>query len=118
MIIPPSKTFDMAKKYVQVEVLLMTGTSFLAGKLVNKYDRPTSRRLSESEELQVACWNGLLQTMLPEVFIEPSNGGVLYLWDLKEARSFLELALSEVPLPIDPRQSITPYSFLGFQNFS
>ena len=96
----------------------MTGTSYLAGNWIEKEDNPAGRRLSEMEELQEACWNGLLETMLPEVLIEPANGGILYLWDVKEAKSFLELELSEIPLPIDRRLSITPHSFLCFQEYN
>lgn len=73
---------------------------------------------SESEKLQEACWNGLLKTMLPEVWIDPPNGGTLYLWEVKEAESFLALELSEVPLPMDPRRSIKPRAFLSFQNYN
>jgi hypothetical protein len=107
----------MAQQYTQVEVLLMTGTGFLAGNWIPK-DDPAGRGLSDLEKLQEACWNGLLETMLPEVWIKPANDGILYLWDIKEARAFLELELSEVPLPFDKRLSITPHSFLGFQEYN
>ena len=114
----PFKIFVMARNYVQAEVLLVTGTSFLAATRINKDDNPASRLLSESEQLQEACWNGLLETMLPEVWIKPPNDGILYLWDIKEARYFLEVVLSEVPLPIDRQLSITPHSFLSFQHYN
>jgi hypothetical protein len=108
----------MAKKYVQVEVLLLTGTTFSAGDWVKKDEYPATRQHSEIERLEEACWNGLLKTMLPEVWVEPANGGTLYLWEVKEAQSFLELALSEIPLPIDRRRSITPHHFLSFQVYN
>jgi hypothetical protein len=108
----------MAKNYTQVEVLLLTGTSFLAGNLTKKDDKPTERHLSEIEQLEEACWNGLLKTMLPEVWIKPSNDGILYVWEVREAESLLELMLSEVPLPIDRRLSITPHSFLCYQDYN
>jgi hypothetical protein len=108
----------MAQHYTQVEVLLMTGTRFLAGNWIPKDDDPAGRGLSDLEKLQEACWNGLLETMLPEVWIKPANDGILYLWDIKEARAFLELELSEVPLPFDKRLSITPHSFLAFQEYN
>jgi hypothetical protein len=108
----------MAKNYVQIEVLLMTGTHFLAENWIKKDDNPAGRQLSEVEQLQEACWNGLLEMMLPEVLIKPSNDGILYLWDVKEAESFLELVLSEIPLPIDRRLSITPHSFFSFQDYN
>jgi hypothetical protein len=108
----------MAKNYVQVEVLLIAGTSFLAESLIKKDDDPAGRLPSEMEQLQEACWNGLLETMLPEVWIKPPNGGSLYLWDIKEAQHFLELVLSELPLPIDHRLSITPHCFLPLQSYN
>jgi hypothetical protein len=97
---------------------LLTGTSFLAGNLIKKDDNPPGRPLSEIEQLEEACWNGLLQRMLPEVWIKPSNDGILYLWDVRQAESLLELMLSEVPLPIDRRLSITPRSLLCYQNYN
>jgi hypothetical protein len=108
----------MARNYVQVEVLLITGTSFVTASCVRKDDNPASRLYSESEQLQEACWNGLLETMLPEVWIKPPNDGILCLWDVKEAGHFLELVLSEIPLPIDRRLSIIPHSFLTFQTYN
>ena len=108
----------MARNYVQVEVLLITGTSFVTANCVTKDDNPASRLYSEIEQLQEACWNGLLETMLPEVWIKPPNDGILCLWDVKEAAHFLELVLSEIPLPIDRRLSITPHSFLGYQVYN
>jgi hypothetical protein len=108
----------MAKNYVQVEILLMTGTSFIAGNQLIKDDNSASRHFSEIERLQEACWNGWLETMLPEVWINPPNQGILYLWEIRENQAFLELELSEVPLPIDQQKSITPRSFLSFQDFN
>ena len=108
----------MAKNYVQVEVLLMTGTTFLAGNWIKKDENPAAGCLSEIEELKEACWNGLLETMLTEVYVKPPNDGILYIWDIKEANSFLELELGEVPVPIDRRESITPHSFLCFQIYN
>jgi hypothetical protein len=108
----------MAQNYIQLEVLLMTGTSFSAGNWVKKDDDPNSRQPSEIEQLQESCWNGLLKTMLPEVWIEPPNGGILYLWEVREAESFLTLELSEVPLPIDPHWSLKPHSFLSYQDYN
>jgi hypothetical protein len=112
------QTLVMAQHYTQVEVLLMTGSTFLAGNWVPKDNDPGDRGLSDLEKLQEACWNGLLETMLPEVWIKPANDGILYLWGIKEAQAFLELELSEVPLPFDKRLSITPHSFLAFQEYN
>ena len=73
----------MANNYVQMEVLLMTGTSFLAGNWVRKDANVMERHYTEIEQLQEACWNGLVKTMLPEVWIEPPNGGIKISQDLQ-----------------------------------
>jgi hypothetical protein len=106
----------MAKNYVQVEILLVTGTSFSTRNWVSKDENPTAPTQPEIERLEEACWNGMFRTMLPELWIDPPNDGILYLWEVRQAESFLQLELSEIPLPIDPRRSITPHSFLSFHN--
>jgi hypothetical protein len=113
-----SKTILMANKYVQMEVLLMTGTSFSAGNWVRKDANAVERNYTENEQLQEACWNGLVKAMLPEIWIEPPNGGILFLWEVKEAGTFLELKIGEIPLPIDCRLSLTPRHFLPFQVYN
>ena len=112
------KSILMANNYVQMEVLLMTGTSFLAGNWVSKDANAVDRNYTEIEQLQDACWNGLVKTMLPEVWIEPPNGGILFLWEVREAKSCLQLEIGEIPLPIDPRLSLKPSYFLSFQVYN
>ena len=108
----------MAINSVQMEVLLMTGTSFLAGNWVRKDDNVVERNYTEIEQLKEACWNGLVKRMLPEVWIEPPNGGILYLWEVSETESLLQLEIGEIPLPIDPRLSLKPSYFLSFQAYN
>ena len=60
----------MAQQYVQVEVLLMTGTSFLAGNWVPRDDDPGSQGLSDMEKLQA----GRLQLLTEEDFLIPIPG--------------------------------------------
>jgi hypothetical protein len=106
----------MAKDYVQVEVLLVIGTTFSTANWVNKDDNTDARHHSEIERLEEACWNGLLKPMLPELWVDPPNDGILYLWEVKQGESCLKLELSEILVSMDPRQSIAPLSFLSFQN--
>jgi hypothetical protein len=108
----------METNYTQQEILLMTGTSFTSGYLCQNDDLTNQDRLTEKQRLQEACWNGLLQMMLPEIILKAANGGLLYLWQIKEAASFLELDLSEVPRAVDRQFSIDPYSFLSMQAYS
>jgi hypothetical protein len=105
----------METNYTQQEVLLMTGTTFTSS---HWYERDEARKdadPSESERLEDACWNGFLQTMLPEICMSASDGKSLYLWQIRKGQSFLQLDLSEAPGTIESRFSIDPYLFLATQ---
>jgi len=107
----------MAKNKIQQEVLLMTGTTFTSEELCKK-DGSREDHLFENERLEEACWNGLLQTRLPEIFLRATNGGMLYIWQILEAGSFLVLDLGESPAVVDSHFSIVPYSFLSTKSYS
>lgn len=95
------------EKILQQEILLITGTRFssrLCWQKLNENDHIGS----EAEQLQDACWNGLLTEMLPEVV---SKNKELYLWQIRENKSGLEIELGELPSEIDPYFSIDPYFF-------
>jgi len=102
----------MEIQYEHMEVLLITGTSFLSCELHAKEDFTRDRNPSKDEQLEEACWNGILQSMLPEIFEQTVRDNHLYLWEVKRAESFLQLNLGEVPATTESCLSITPYSFL------
>ena len=95
------------EKILQQEILLMTGTRFSSRQCWQKLNE-NERIGSEADQLQDACWNGLLQNMLPEVVAKNKE---LYLWQIRENRSGLEIELGELPSEIDPYFSIDPYLF-------
>ena len=107
----------METNYTQLEVLLMTGTSFTSGAFC-KADSQKDETRTKNEQLEEACWEGLVQSMLPEICWQPNDGSILYLWQINEASSFLELELGEVPLSIDRSLSVNPYLFLPGQLYN
>ena len=102
----------MKRNSTQQEILLLTGTNFTSRQWSAK-DDATSANLSEEEKLEEACWNGLLPEMLPELCSQMNGKKKLYVWQIKEAASFLELELGEYPDEKDNYFSIDPYSFLA-----
>jgi hypothetical protein len=96
----------------QQEVLLITGTRFSSRQCQDKKDSGNPNRLTDNEMLEDACWNGLIQSMLPEVFDAIPDADKLYLWRTKEADAFIELELGEYPDQIEKESSIDPYTFL------
>src|SRR5438045_6459627 len=84
----------MKTKSTQKEVLLLTGTNFSNRQWSTK-DESSSRNLSDEEKLEQACWNGLLPEMLPEIFDNSEGAKKLYLWQIKEGASYLEVEMGE-----------------------
>src|SRR5258708_666532 len=105
----------MGKYSVHQEVLLITGTSFVSEELCKKNDACHDSHLFDNERLEEACWMGLLKTRLPEIFLEADDGRVIFLWQIREAFSFLVLGLGEAPADMDSHFSIVPYSFVPTQ---
>lgn len=108
----------MKTNSIQKEILLITGTSFCSRQFCETMDGISYSHLTEKEKLEVACWNGLLPEMLPEVFEQPHLNKKLYLWEIKEGASFIDLELGETHLRLEEQYSIDPYSFLPLQVLS
>lgn len=105
----------MKTNFTQQEILLLTGTSFSSRQCYQKGD--LENRLTETEQLEEACWNGMLPEMLPEIYAEP-GGKKIYLWQIKGALSFIEIELGEMPGEKENYFSIDPYAFLPLRLLS
>ena len=99
----------------QQEVILVTGTGFTSKQYHERDSLDGSKNLTEREKLQEACWNGLIQEKLPEVFFPAQDNNRVYLWQLKEGNHTLSLELGEFPQAIDSLYSIDPYAFMIWQ---
>src|SRR6266850_8018225 len=106
----------MKRNNTQQEVLLITGTTFSSREWCEKDASSNSNQLSEKQRLEEACWSGLLQEMLPEIFTTEERKKILYLWQILEGSSFIELQLGEFPTAKNKYFSINPYSFLPLRS--
>ena len=96
----------------QQEIILVTGTHFSAAQYNDKDLLDNSKNLTERERLQEACWNGMVQDKLPEIFYPDTDRQRIYLWQLKEGNHLLTLELGEYPKEVDSYYSIDPYTFM------
>ncbi|MEO6839115.1 MAG: hypothetical protein ABI185_12060 [Ginsengibacter sp.] len=97
---------------LQQEILIMTGTSF-SSRLYCQDIGINNKIYTETEHLQEACWNGLLPAMLPEICEWAFQNKTLYLWQVKENRSCIEIDIAEAPSMMERIYSIDPYAFLS-----
>ena len=105
----------MKTNFAQQEILLMTGTSFSSRPWCDKENNNDQNNGDPQDRLKEACWNGLLPEILPEVCKPMIGERKLFLWQVREAFSFIELDLGEEPGEIEKYFSIYPYSFLQKQ---
>jgi hypothetical protein len=101
----------MKKFTTQQEILLVTGSSFSTRIWCKNDESGPSSPQTPTERLQEACWNGLILELLPEISKRPGESKKLFLWQIREGESILELDLSECPTEKDPDSSIDPYLF-------
>ena len=102
----------------QQEILLLTGTTFSSRQFCEKDSSSENKNLSEIEQLEEACINGLLQEMLPELSAQPEGSKKIFLWGIKEGYSFIEFEYGEFPEETDKHFSLDPYSFLKIKTFN
>jgi len=108
----------MERSTTQQEILLITGSAFFQQQCYEKNEQDSSRNMSQQEKLEEACWNGMLQELLPGLIAKSPEGKALLLWEIRHGNSFLELDLCETPAKPDYYYSVDPYMFLrsGFDN--
>ncbi|HSQ44336.1 MAG TPA: hypothetical protein VLM16_05035 [Ginsengibacter sp.] len=107
----------MKTNSTQQEILLLTGTTFSKREWSEKISGNKNNR-TEKEQLEDACWNGLLPELLPEIYIHPEGNRKVFLWQIKQGKSFLDVELGDIPEETEKEYSIDPYAFLHFQSLS
>ena len=108
----------MERNSTQQEILLMTGSGFFQQQCFERNEQDSNKNLSQEEKMEEACWNGMLQDLLPGVINKDAAGKALMLWQVVTHNSFLEIELCETPSENDLYYSIDPYAFMqkGFNN--
>ena len=72
----------------------MTNTSFSKRQLCETRTQNTNDHRTSVQQLEVACWNGLLNETLPEIIPTQSSKAKLFLWDVETRKSFLKICKS------------------------
>lgn len=89
----------------------MTNTHFAAREWAEKKEEDKNQ-FSQDEKLEDACWNGLLNEMLPEIMQTSWQGKNLNLWKVQRCNSFLQIELSDSNPLFEKHSSIDPYYFV------
>ena len=94
------------------EILLFTNTSFAKRELCEGYDAGRNEtKKSSAEQLEKACWSGLIFEMLPGIFNRNDQKNN-YVWKVSQAEQFIHIAMNSVAGSLNYETSIDPYFFL------
>jgi len=110
------KKLNMKPITINQEVLLFTGTSFSKRQLCEKKQSPGNELPGSCEQLQKACWSGMLFDMLPD--LAESSPVKTFVWEVIPAKTFIRVKLGTTPGPIETETSIDPYFLLSVKNFN
>ena len=97
----------------QQEILLVKYSSFIHWQLLKKSAMKEKQSYNPDEQLEATCWNGWLYAMMPEIVATSNTGKKLYLWEIMQTKSLLNIKLAEGPQAIDAQHSINPYTVLA-----
>lgn len=102
----------MKKVTVQLEIVLLPGNTSHQKQLCDKEFTKDNRSLSPLEQMEEACWNGLLPELFPELEVLPGNDRELILWQIRQSASLLQIKMSDSVISVDGYYSIDPSYFL------
>ena len=101
------------------EILLFTGTSFShRGFCSRDNEKDNGRKLSSIEELEKACWDGLLNEMFSQVLNSFSVKCGSFIWHIVSGMHFLRINVGHLPNEVMSEGAIDPYSFLPIANMN
>jgi hypothetical protein len=96
----------------QQELLLVTTCSLFKRTWCDRNEEETNSLQSPVEELEEACWNGALESLLPEVVERGSSGKRLFLWHVRHGNNYMQIELSECPASLEYQFSIDAHCFI------
>jgi len=94
------------------EILFFTGTSLASRQLADTKENSNGRTFSAIEELEKACWNGIIHEMFPEIISSIYPRCQSFLWHVLAGKNFLYINIGPNPVTAEHETSIDPYFFL------
>jgi hypothetical protein len=106
------KRNDMKTTSIHHEILLFAGTSLAGKPLVNTWENGNGKTYSAIEELEKACWNGMIHEMFPEILSSFYPKCECFMWHVLTGKNFLYINIGPNPVMTEHDTSIDPYFFM------
>jgi|SRR3954447_11163364 hypothetical protein len=101
----------MKDNSISREILFVTTTSFSKRQLCKTDMQDKRNDLAHEEQLEEACWNGLVDEMLPEIMHFPFTQK-LFVWQVEMRRCYLRIIMSIRPPVLEKQCTLDPFIFL------
>jgi hypothetical protein len=99
------------------EILFVTTTSFSKRQLCEIDAQDRVGNLAPEEQLEAACWNGLVDEVLPETMHLPFTQK-LFLWQVEMRKSYLRLSMGIRAPELEKQYALDPHNFLCKQEMN
>jgi len=100
------------------EILLVINTSFAKRQLCERDTHTGYNHPDPAEQLAEACWNGLLNEMLPRTMRAPSCTVKLFCWQVEVKKSCLHICMGVCSPDMEMEFTLDPYLFLCVQKMN
>lgn len=94
------------------EILLFTGTNLTSKKFADTEENSNGKKFSAIEELEKACWNGIIYEMFPEILGSRYPKCESFLWQVLSGKNFLYINIGPDLVMAENDTSIDPYFFM------
>ena len=109
---PYEKIKVMKTTNIHHEILFFTGTSLASRQLADTKENSNGKTYSAIEELEKACWNGIIHEMFPEILTSVYPRCQSFLWHVLTGKNFLYINIGPNPVTAEHETSIDPYFFM------
>ena len=106
------KINHMKTSNIHHEILLFTGTNLVSNQLADTEVNSHDKKFSVIEELEKACWNGIVFEMFPEILGSLYPKCESFLWHVLTGKNFLYINIGPNPVTAEYDTSIDPYFFM------
>jgi hypothetical protein len=102
----------MKKTTSQHEILLYTGSNFSYRQLCSREENEKGKQLSANEELEKACWDGMIYEIFPELLQGIPSGQQRFIWQILQGKHYLYILIGSCPATALSENSLDPYFFM------
>lgn len=104
---------------IKQQIMLFTGSTFSNREFSKPGKHNNTRETGAArDELERACWAGMIFEILPELAINPFPSYKMHIWSIQSAEHCLLISQGTDPYPVEAVHSIDPPYFLTVTNFN